>query len=188
MRVALLGGSFDPIHHGHLIAATTVKERLAIDEIRLVPAGEQPFKVGQHHAPAADRARMVELAVAGLPGFTVDRLEIERAGPSYTVDTVRAVTDREPNHEWVLLLGSDAARLFPTWRDPAGIKARMTVVVFARAGEEPPAGVADQVVAVPRVDVSSTDIRGRVRAGRSIRFLVPDAVVDHIAAHGLYRD
>lgn len=188
MRVAVLGGSFDPIHHGHLIVATALKEVLEVNEFRWVPAGEQPFKVGQHKAAASHRVRMAELAVGSEAGFVVDRIEVERPGPSYTVDTLRELASAQANAEWLLLLGADAAKLFPSWRDPAAIKAQATVVVFARAGEEPPAGVADRVVTVPRVDVSSTDIRERVRSGRSIRFLVPDAVSEYIAAQGLYRD
>ncbi|MBM4186461.1 MAG: nicotinate (nicotinamide) nucleotide adenylyltransferase [Gemmatimonadetes bacterium] len=188
MRVALLGGSFDPIHHGHLIVAMALREALGLDQIRLVPAGEQPFKTGHHRATAAQRADMVRLAVAGEPGLTIERAEVDRPGPSYTVETLRVLAAAEPGVGWSILLGADAARLFPTWRDPAGIKALAEVVVFARDGEAPPEGVADRVVAVPRVDVSSTEIRARVRAGRSIRFLVPDAVAGYIATHGLYRD
>lgn len=186
--MALLGGSFDPIHHGHLITAMAVRESLDVDHVRLIPAGEQPFKIGQHRAGAAERARMVALAVEGVPTLRLERAEVDRPGPSYTVDTMRALSTAEPGIEWTLLLGADAAKLFPTWRDPAGIKARATVVVFARDGETPPEGVADRVVVVPRVDISSTDIRARVRAGLSIRFLVPDAVADFIAANDLYRD
>lgn len=188
MRVALLGGSFDPVHHGHLIAAAALRDALTVDQVRLMPAGEQPFKVGQHGAAAAHRASMLELAVAGEAGLVVERAEVDRPGPSYTVDTLAELSAKEPDVDWLLLLGADAAKLFPTWRDPEGIRHRASVVVFARDGEAPPTGVADRVVAVPRVDVSSTEIRARVRAGRSIRFLVPDAVARYIAAHGLYRD
>ena len=188
MEIAVLGGSFDPIHHGHLIVAAVAREALGADQIRWVPAGEQPFKVGQHGASGAHRARMVELACAGEPAFVVDRVEVNRPGPSYTVDTLGALAARYPQSALSLLLGADAAELFPKWRDPTGIKARATVVVFARDGEEPPPGVADRVIIVPRLEISSTAVRDRVRHGQSIRYLVPDPVMDYIADEGLYRD
>jgi nicotinate-nucleotide adenylyltransferase len=188
VRIAVLGGSFDPIHHGHLIAAAAAKAILGVDQIRWVPAGEQPFKVGQHAATGAQRARMVELACDGETGFVVDRLEVERPGPSYTVDTLRELGERLPGAELTLLLGADAAALFGKWRDPEGIRARATVVVFSRAGEAPPPGIADRVIIVPRVDISSTAVRERVRQGQSIRYLVPDPVIAYIAGQGLYRD
>lgn len=188
MRIAVLGGSFDPVHHGHLIVATAAAELLGVDQVRWIPAGQQPFKVGQHGASAADRTRMVELAVDGVASFGVDRCEADRGGPSYTVETLTDLGIRFPGAELSLLLGADAAELFWQWRDPAGIKARATVVVFARAGETAPAGVADRVIEVPRLDISSTAVRDRVRNGRSIRYLVPDPVMAYIAEHGLYRD
>jgi nicotinate-nucleotide adenylyltransferase len=186
--IAILGGSFDPIHHGHLIAAVAAREALGVAEVRWIPAGEQPFKVGTHQASARDRARMVELACQGERGFVVDRLEVERRGPSYTVDTLTTLAERLPGSPLSLLLGSDAAQLFPSWRDPSGIKARAAVVVFAREGETPPPGIADRVIIVPRVDISSTAVRERVRRGQSIRYLVPDPVIEYITAQGLYRD
>lgn len=188
MRIAVLGGSFDPIHHGHLIVASAAKDALGVDQVRWVPAGAQPFKVGEHGAGGSDRARMIELAVAGEGGFVVDRLEVERAGPSYTVDTLTELGGRFPGAELSLLLGADAAELFWKWRDPGGIKARAAVIVFARAGEAAPTGVADRVILVPRIDISSTAVRERVRNGQSIRYLVPGPVIDYIAERGLYRD
>ena len=188
MHIGVLGGSFDPIHHGHLIVATAAMEALGVDQIRWVPAGEQPFKVGDHAATGEHRARMVELACEGEHGFVVDRLEVARPGPSYTVDTVSALVRRFPGASLSLLLGADAAELFATWRDPEGIKARAQVIVFARAGEAPPPGIADRVLIVPRVDISSTAVRERVRRGQSIRYLAPDPVIAYIAEQGLYRD
>jgi nicotinate-nucleotide adenylyltransferase len=188
MRIAVLGGSFDPIHHGHLVVGSVTREILGADHVRLVPTAEQPFKLGQHHAPATDRARMVELATANDPGFVVDRCELGRPGPSYTVDTMADVRRRFPGAQLSLLLGSDTAELFPQWRDPAGIRAQAEIVVFARSGESLPSGIADRVVAVPRIDISSTAIRERVRRGASLRYWVPDAVAGFIAERGLYRD
>lgn len=183
VRIGVLGGSFDPIHHGHLIVAQALRERLALDEVRLIPAGEQPFKGGRHHAPAADRAAMVDLAVAGEPGLVTDRCEVDRPGPSYTVVTLRALGARFPGAELVLLVGSDAAAELPSWHDAAQIPLLARVVAFHRAG----AGGTGEV-AVPGIDLSSTDVRARVRAGQSIRYRVPEAVADYIARHRLYQD
>jgi len=184
VRIGVLGGSFDPVHHGHLIAARALREILALDEVRLVPAGSQPFKRDGHGAPAFDRARMTELAVAGEAGLMADRLEVEREGPSYTVDTLTSLQARWPGAELTLLVGADAAREFPSWRDADRIRAMARVVVFTRAGS---GSLADHpVVEVPALEISSTDIRARVRAGRSIRYLVPDAVADYILTEQLY--
>jgi len=188
MRIAVLGGSFDPIHHGHLVVAGIAREALAADHVRLIPAGEQPFKLGRHAARAEHRAVMVELAVQGDPALVADRVEVDRAGPSYTVDTIADVRRRFPDAVVSLMLGSDAAALFPKWRDPGQIRAQAEVVVFARDGEAVPEGVADRVVLVPRIEISSTTVRSRVRSGQSIRYWVPDSVARYIDTHGLYRD
>jgi len=186
--MAVLGGSFDPIHHGHLIVAMMAGEALQADQVCLVPAATQPFKSGRHAAAAIDRAAMVELAVAGAPGLIADRLEVERGGDSYTVDTLRALRARHPNVELSLLIGSDAAALFEQWRDPAEIRRLADVVVFSRsrtaALRQPPG----RTITVPEIDISSTMVRERVRRGLPIRYWVPDPVAQYIAAHGLYRD
>lgn len=187
MRIAVLGGSFDPIHHGHLVVAGVAREAVQAAHVRLVPAGEQPFKIGQHQAPGHHRAAMVELAVAGHPTLVADRVEVDRPGPSYTVDTIADVRRRFPAATIVLLLGSDAAALFPTWRDPSAIRAQAEVVVFARDGEAVPEGIADRVVPVPRIEISSTAVRRRVRTGLSIQYWVPDSVARYIDDHSLYR-
>jgi len=181
VRIGIFGGSFDPVHHGHLLAATALAESLELDEVRLVVAARQPLKRNGHSATAEDRAAMVELAVQGNPCLTASRAELGRAGPSYTVDTLRAFHAEQRDTELVLLLGADAAEELPRWHQSETIRGLARVEVFSRAGE----GGAHPV---PRVDVSSTDIRARVREGRSIRYWVPDAVAEYIAAHRLYRD
>lgn len=182
MRIGVFGGSFDPIHHGHLIAASALADALALDEVRLVVARAQPLKQGGHGAPAEDRAAMTELAVRGDPRLRADRSELSREGPSYMVDTLRAFRARGPQAELVLLLGSDAAAELPRWRESEVIPSLARVEVFAREGS------AEGRQAVPHVEISSTAIRERVRRGRSIRYWVPDAVADYIAAHRLYRE
>jgi nicotinate-nucleotide adenylyltransferase len=181
VRIGIFGGSFDPIHHGHLLAAAWLGETLGLDEVRLVVAGRQPLKGKGHGAGADYRAAMVELAVRGAGRLSASRAELGRDGPSYTVDTLRAFRTEHPDAELVLLLGADAAQELPRWHEAGAIKDLARIEVFARGGK----GGAH---AVPRVDISSTDIRARVRMGRSIRYWVPDVVAEYIAAHRLYRD
>lgn len=183
MRIGILGGSFDPIHHGHLIAANALKENLELDEVRLVAAHQQPLKTGRHVATADDRASMVEVAVRGAAGLVADRSEVSRGGPSYTVDTLRYFRTRWPSGELVLLLGSDAAEELPRWREVEAVRSLARVVVFAR-GE----AAAGSDVVVPGLEISSSEIRERVRAGLSIRYWVPDSVAAYIARGRLYRD
>jgi nicotinate-nucleotide adenylyltransferase len=182
MRIGVFGGSFDPIHHGHLIAASALAESLALDAVRLVVARSQPLKPNGHSASAEHRAAMVELAVRGEPRLAVDRTELGREGPSFTVDTLRVLRTAAPADELVLLLGADTAVTLGRWHEPDAIWKLCRVETFAREG------IGEEGVQVPRVDISSTAIRERVRTGRSIRYWVPDAVVDYIAAHRLYRE
>lgn len=187
MAIGLFGGSFDPIHHGHLIVAQAVVEALGLDQLRFLPAREQPFKVGQHLAPPEVRARMVQLAIAGEPRFGLERAELDRAGPSYTIDTLRILRQREPGRRFALLVGADAARDLPQWREAAALPDLADLIVFARAGgavPELPWPV--RPVTVPGIEISATDIRGRVRQGRSIRYLVPDPVAETIRSERLY--
>ena len=187
--VGLFGGSFDPIHHGHLIVARIAAEALGLDQVRFMPARAQPLKGGRHGADAGQRAAMVELAIAGEPRFALEAIELGRAGYSYTVDTLRALREREPGLEPVLLLGMDAAADLPRWKESAAVLDLARVAVFARAGSpvlEVP-GVW-RVVDVPALEISATSLRRRAAAGRSIRYWVPDAVADYVATHGLYRD
>jgi nicotinate-nucleotide adenylyltransferase len=187
--IGLLGGSFDPVHNGHLIVGQVAVEALGLDSLRFVPAREQPFKRGRHGASAEDRVAMLALAVADTPGMSVEPIELSRPGPSYTVDTLRALRSREPGAEFALLLGADAAVDLPAWHEAAEVPRLARVVVFARPGSAVPALPAiSETLRVPAIDISATAIRQRVREGRSIRHWVPDSVAKYVALHRLYLD
>lgn len=184
--IGLFGGSFDPIHNGHLAAAQALLDQLHLSQIRFVVAREQPLKKA-HGASAADRARMVELALQGHPPFQLETLELEREGPSYTVDTLRTLRQREPGNEWVVLLGSDAARDLDRWKSADEVARLARVVVFGRADEMvPPSPLIAATATVPPVPVSATEIRERVRRGLSISHLVPPSVAEYIGKNRLY--
>lgn len=189
MRLGIYGGSFDPPHLGHLLPVIDAAEQLGLDGVRFVPAAIQPLKVGRASASPADRLAMTERLVHGIPGFTVDPAEIDRPGLSYTVDTLAAVAAELPGAELFLLLGADAYALFDQWRDPERILALATIVVMVRGdgAARPLERPGVRVLQSRRVDVSSTELRARVRDGRTIRGFVPDAVADYIAEHRLYR-
>jgi nicotinate-nucleotide adenylyltransferase len=187
MTIGLFGGSFDPIHHGHLLVAQAVVEALGLEELRVVPAREQPFKIGRHAAPAEIRARLVSLAIAGEPRFALERIELERPGPSYTVDTVRALRSREPGREFAVLVGADAARDLGKWHAVDELARLASFVILSRPGAALPSlPWAFRTVEVPGIDISATEIRHRIAAGRSIRYWVPDPVVECIVADRLY--
>jgi nicotinate-nucleotide adenylyltransferase len=187
--VGLFGGSFDPIHHGHLIVGRAVAEALGLEELRFMPTGAQPLKRSRHVAGAADRVAMVEAAIAREPGLSLERAEADRPGPSYTVETLRQLHAREPGTRFVLLLGADAVGDLDRWHEAAALPGLARVVAFARPGSpRPESPLVDQVVETPAVEISSTAIRRRVAAGLSIRYLVPEAVATFIAEQGLYRN
>lgn len=187
MRIGIFGGTFDPPHLGHWLAAVDAADVLALDEVVWVPAAQQPLKAGISSADAAHRLAMTRLAVQGDGRFSVDAVEIERGGVSFTVDTLRVYRERYPDAALFLLLGSDAAASLPKWREPEAIQVLAEIVVLTRGGDivELPTGV--RALATRRVDLSATEIRERVSAGRSIRGFVPDAVAAYVAAHGLYQ-
>lgn len=188
MKVGVFGGSFDPVHLGHLVVAEHAAARLGLERVRFMPAGQHPFKMA-HHAATDHRLAMVELAIRDNPRFVLDPREARRDGPSYTVDTVRQLHAESPADSLFLLLGADAARELPAWRDAEGIAAVATIVVLTRPGAAAPAHpLIGRVIEVPGIDASATAIREAVRCGEPIRYLVPRAVEDYIRTHGLYRD
>lgn len=188
MATGLLGGSFDPVHHGHLIAAERAAEALGLARVLLVPCAWQPLKQRGPVAAPEHRRAMLELAVAGDPGFTVETLELERPGPSYTVDTLRALLQRCPDERLVLLLGADAASDLPGWRAAEEVARLAEVAILTRPGApEVRSSLVRHVVATPAIEISASEIRARCLAGKTVRYLVPDAVADYIAKEGLYR-
>jgi nicotinate-nucleotide adenylyltransferase len=189
-RVGILGGTFDPPHIGHLATAVEVRSVLGLSEVLLVVANEPWQKVGTRTvSPAPDRLALVEAAVAPHPGLTASAVEIERGGPSYTVDTLLALRDQRPDTDWFVILGADAAAGLPTWERPDELATLATFVLVDRPGlpsPPPPEGWSFVHVSVPRLDVSSSDLRSRAAAGRPLDVLVPPAVIAVIARRRLY--
>jgi nicotinate-nucleotide adenylyltransferase len=194
LKVGIMGGTFDPIHVGHLRGAENAREGLGLDEVRFLPAQVPPHRAAPASS-ARDRYAMVALATALHPRFIADDLELRREGPSYTVDTLARLRDERPGDEVVLIIGSDTFPELATWKDHDRIFRMCTVAVVSRPDDGRPergatAGpVPDGVcrVAGPGLAVSATEIRRRVKQGLSIRYLVPETVADYIAKRGLYR-
>lgn len=215
LRLGLLGGTFNPIHVGHLVLAESFRERLGLDRVLFVPAGLPPHKSAGETAPSLDRYAMTSLAVAGHPAFEASDLEVRRPGPSYTVDTVEAAVGRWPGARLFLLMGSDTFLDLPTWRTPERLLGAATLAVGARTGSgfDPDARAARAVLGrvgargwlrvppatpdtaapgdvllldVRSLPVSAQEIRGRLASGQSVRYLVPLAVADYLGQRRLY--
>lgn len=191
-RIGLFGGSFDPPHRAHLALARTARDELRLDEVRWVPAG-QPWQKNRRLTPAAQREAMVRLAIAGEPGFTLSRAELERSGPSFTLDTLRAFQAAEPGSQWFLLIGADQYAGLHTWRDWPELLSRAVLAVANRPGPLPPVDAEvlrhpHRAVPLPMLDISSTEIRQRAARGEGIAELVPPQVARYIDQHKLYRE
>ena len=190
MRLGILGGTFDPPHVGHLLAASDAIDALGLDRLVFIPAATQPLKVGREVAAAEHRLAMTRLLAADDARLHVDAIEIDRQGLSFTVDTLTTYAERHPDAERFFLVGEDVLESFPRWREPERVRqlARLTVL---RRGDTGIAGAVvppdATVLRTRRVDVSSTEIRERVRAGLNIHGFVPDAVAAYIEAERLYR-
>jgi nicotinate-nucleotide adenylyltransferase len=204
VRLGLFGGTFDPPHVGHWLAASDAYELLSLDRLVFVPAAQQPLKQGRVSAPPEERVAMLRLMLQGDPRFEIDEIEIDRRGLSFTVDTLEEYAKRFPDAIRFLCVGADALALFEAWREPARIMtlARLAVLVRGEGVETVPeieslrnrlrvvggAGALEpEIVPSRRVDVSSSEIRERVRAGKTIRGFVADAVAAHIGSRGLYQ-
>jgi len=187
-RLGILGGTFDPVHHGHLLLALHCREQLACREVLLIPNAHSPFKTSGPKASFNDRIAMIRLAIEGTRGLACSDVEGKRGGVSYMIDTLHDLRALHPEAEFVLIVGGDAYRDLPSWRDSAEIRKSARVAVVARGGEAPAlASSSDEVIQMPRFDISASDIRARVREGRLIDFLTPAPVAKYIIDHGLYR-
>jgi nicotinate-nucleotide adenylyltransferase len=187
-RIGVLGGTFDPIHIGHLAAASEVFAALSLDLVLVVPAAEQPFKRGAEVAAGQDRLAMARMAVAADPRLEVSAVDIERGAPTYTIDTLSDLDAAYPGSTWFFVTGADALARLDEWRDSERLRELATFVGVTRPGYDVPAGLSDiPLVEVPALGVSSTDVRRRVSLGLPIRYLVPDVVADYIGEHHLYR-
>ncbi|KAA9130332.1 nicotinate-nucleotide adenylyltransferase [Marinihelvus fidelis] len=208
--MGLFGGTFDPVHRGHIQVALDASEALEIDDFRLLPAGDPPHRMGTH-APAADRVAMLELALRGYSGLSIDTREVDREGPSYMVDTLEELRQAHPDAPLVLVLGQDAANGLHRWHRWQRLPALAHLVVMTRPGERPMYGgqlgtalahretreiarLKDSTAGlllhldVSQMDVSSTEIRRRIAAGDPVVTLLPPGVLGYIEEHGLYRD
>lgn len=196
-RWGVFGGSFDPVHLGHLIIGEEVAERLGLEKILFVPARYQWLK-GRALTAVAHRWRMLELAVAGNPLFDLSPVEIDRPGPSYTVDTLLQLSHNHPGVALYFILGWDALKDFPQWKDPQRIIRLCRLVAVPRPGVPRPEvsrleaevpGISERLILLesPLIGISSSEIRERLAQGRSIRYLVPASVEAYIREHGLYR-
>ena len=187
MRLGIFGGTFDPPHVGHLLAAVDAVEQLTLDRLVFVPTATQPLKVGVVRATATQRLAMVRLLVGDDARFEVDPIEIERSGLSYSVDTLAEYARREPVAERFFLVGADVVGTFDKWREPERVLSLARMVVLTR--DDAPVALPERALPLRsrRVDVSSTEIRARVAAGRSLHGFVPELVAAYIAAERLYR-
>jgi nicotinate-nucleotide adenylyltransferase len=191
-----MGGTFDPVHHGHLVTAEEARWRFRLDEVVFVPTGQPWMKADRDVSPADSRLGMVEAAISTNPAFTVSRVDIDRRGPTYTVDTLRALgTERGTGWDLFFITGADAMLEILKWKDPGEVLALAHVIAATRPGYDLAAFEAGaptrhprvSVLDVPALAISSTDIRERVRDGRPIRYLVPEEVRAYIEEAGLYR-
>jgi len=191
-RVGVMGGTFDPIHHGHLVAASEVAARFDLDEVVFVPTGQPSFKQGQDVSPAEHRYLMTVIATASNPSFTTSRVDIDRPGLTYTVDTLRDLRDQRPDADLFFITGADAIEQIATWKNAPELWEMAHFVAVTRPGHVlSVAGLPSEHVSlleIPALSISSTDCRARARAGDPVWYLVPDGVVQYIAKYRLYRE
>ena len=199
MRIGLFGGTFDPIHLGHLILAERCREEAGLEEVWFLPSYVPPHKTERTITRFEQRCEMVALATAGQPAFRVERIEKELPPPSFTSETLAELRARHPEHEFSLVIGGDSLREFPTWHNPRKVLDLARLVAVPRAGtsavtagelaaklELPAEGVRLQLVECPAIAIASREIRARVKEGKSIRFLVPRSIEEYIRERKLY--
>ena len=201
MRVGIFGGTFDPIHLGHLILVEQCRDQAKLDQVLFIPAALPPHKQQQALTPFGQRVEMLSLAISGHAAFRIDELEKERTGPSYTVDTLAHLQAQRPGDELYFILGSDSLQDLPMWYQPRRVLELATLIVMVRADWPPFSesqlkealklsgdfALRHQVVEAPLITLSSRDIRRRIAEGRSVRYMIPRAVEAYIHEKGLYR-
>ncbi|MBB2921239.1 nicotinate-nucleotide adenylyltransferase [Cellulomonas cellasea] len=191
LRLGVMGGTFDPVHHGHLVAASEVAAEFELDEVVFVPTGQPTFKQDKDVTPAEHRYLMTVIATASNPRFTVSRVDVDRAGLTYTVDTLRDLQQARPDAELFFITGADAIEQILSWKAPDELFEMAHFVAVNRPGHTlstdglPADRVSQQEI--PALAISSSDVRARARGGAPVWYLVPDGVVQYIAKHGLYR-
>ena len=202
MRLGIFGGSFDPVHYGHLLLAECCREQGRLDRVLFVPAASPPHKQDHRLSPAEARVQMLRLATGGHEAFEVSTVEIDRGGVSYTVDTLTALSEQQPEDALFFLLGSDSLHDLPHWREPGRICQLATPLVVQRPGEDAPDvsvlapflsperlnEIREHRIDMPAMGISASDIRAQVAAGRSIRYRTPRAIEKYIQEQGLYRE
>jgi nicotinate-nucleotide adenylyltransferase len=190
-RLGVMGGTFDPIHHGHLVAASEVAAQFDLDEVVFVPTGRPTFKLDQEVTLAEHRYLMAVVATASNPSFTVSRVDIDRAGVTFTVDTLRDLKAGRPDADFYFITGADAIEQILTWKDAEELFSMAQFVAVTRPGHalsvDGLPGDRVHVLEIPALAISSTDVRARAQAGKPVWYLVPDGVVQYIAKHRLYR-
>jgi nicotinate-nucleotide adenylyltransferase len=199
-RIGIFGGSFDPIHFGHLIMAESFRESMQLARVLFVPACVSPFKADKIPTSDKHRLEMLRLAICGNEAFVLDDREIQRGGVSYTVDSLRALREESPKAEFYLLIGSDSVVGFDRWREPGEVLSLAKLVVAHRGGQgaiqwgdvirvanpDQLTEIQNRVLDVPQIEIASRDLRRRVREGRTIRYMVPAAVEAYIYEHRLW--
>lgn len=197
-RIGLLGGTFDPVHHGHLMLAEEARCTMALDGVLFVPAGEPPHKLNERHSASVHRVRMLELATAGNPAFGISRVDLDRPGPHYSADMVTLVReDLGADVDLFFLMGLDSLAHLMTWHSPARLLRQCRLVVARRPGSSVDRGellsklpeLEDRLhfVEMPLIEIAGEDLRRRVRSGQPIRYQVPEPVREYIVEQGLYR-
>jgi nicotinate-nucleotide adenylyltransferase len=198
MNIGIFGGTFDPPHVGHLVIADQAMTQLKLDEVWFMPAGQPPHKLNNHVSEAEHRVAMTQLAIAGHAGFKLSTFDIDRPGPHYSAIAIEMLEQQHPQHDWCFVMGADSLEDLPRWYEPKRLIAQATLAVAGRPSARPDLHDLEQAipglsarvrwVEAPLVDLSSTQLRAMVRAGASLRYLVPDPVVEYIHQHRLYID
>ncbi|WP_040228881.1 nicotinate-nucleotide adenylyltransferase [Bhargavaea cecembensis] len=185
-RVGLIGGTFNPPHVGHLMIAEGVRDACGLDEIRFMPNAVPPHKVKAGDADAAQRLRMTELAISGNPHFSVERIEVDAGGISYTSQTMDLLIAREPGTDFSFIIGGDSVDQLGTWFDIDGLIEKVEFIGVSRPGSAGITHYPVRMVDVPQIDLSSTEVRRRLAEGRSVKYLLPETVISFIGKEGLY--